>query len=177
MTCSFRSGRLAFFSSLRCLLMAILVVGVGHATIARADGADSDVPEVKYRQTLMSGVGSNMGGIGDILKNGLMLPGHVAAHAKMLAESAQLIAPAFKKNVATEMTDAKPEIWQDWAKFEKAIATFEQAARDMAAAAEGGDGAAIGSAVKALGKSCGGCHKAFRKPKEESYHRKSSDKN
>jgi cytochrome c556 len=174
---SFSSGQSAFVPSLRCLLAAILIVGVGHATMALADGADSDAPEVKYRQTVMSNVGSNMAGIGDILKNGLMLPGQVAVHARLLAESAQLIAPAFKKNVATEMTDAKPEIWQDWAKFEEAITTFEKAAGDMAAAADGGDGAAIGAAVKALGKSCGGCHKAFRKPKEESYHRKSSDKN
>lgn len=152
----------------------MLIVGVGLATVARADGPASESPDVKYRQTLMSNVGSNMGAIGDILKNGLMLPGHVAVHANLLAESAQLIGPAFKKNVATELTDAKPEIWEDWAKFEAAIADFEKAARDLAAAAEGNDMAAVGSATKALGKSCGGCHKPFRKPKEESYHRKNS---
>ena len=176
MTRSFHSVHSDLLPSLRCLLTAILILGVGHATVAHADGEANDSPDVKYRQTLMSNVGSNMGAIGDILKNGLMLPGHVAVHASLLADSAQLIGPAFKKNVATEMTDAKAEIWEDWAKFEKAIADFEKAARDMAAAADGGDGAAIGAAVKALGKSCGGCHKPFRKPKEESYHRKSSDK-
>jgi len=174
---SFHSALVPSFRTLSfVLLIALIVVGLGHATIASADGPKADSPDVKYRQTVMSNVGSNMGAIGDILKNGLVLPGHVAVHASLLAESAQLIGPAFKKNVATEMTDAKPEIWQDWAKFETAIADFEKAARELAAAAESGDMAAVGPAVKALGKSCGGCHKPFRKPKEESYHRKSSDK-
>jgi cytochrome c556 len=30
----------------------------------------------------------------------------------------------------------------------------------------------LGARVKALGKSCGGCHETFRKPKEESYKNK-----
>ena len=177
-----RSLHLMFLPSLRSvvcvrhLLVTIVIASLGIATVANADGPVNDSPDVKYRQTLMSNVGSNMGGIGDILKNGLMLPGHVGVHATLLAESAQLIGPAFKKNVDTEMTDAKAEIWQDWTKFEAAIADFEKAARDLATAAEGGDSKAIGPAVKALGKSCGGCHKAFRKPKEESFRRMSSDK-
>ena len=162
--------------TLRYIVTVLMIIGFGQATLARADGPVNDSPDVKYRQTVMSNIGSNMGGIGDILKNRLNLPGHIAVHAKNMADTAQLIGPAFKKNVKTDATDAKPEIWQDWPGFETAIADFEQAARDMAAAAESGDAAAVGVAVKALGKSGGGCHKPFRKPKEESYHRMSGEK-
>ncbi len=159
---------------LRVFFTVVLIAAFGQAGAASADSEVNDSPDVKYRQTLMSNVGSNMGAIGDILKNRLELPGHVAVHAGLLAESAQLIGAAFKKNVATDATDAKPEIWQDWEKFEMAIADLEKAARGLAAAAAGNDPAAVGPAVKALGKSCGGCHKPFRKPKEESFRRMQS---
>jgi cytochrome c556 len=86
-----------------------------------------------------------------------------------MALAAKLMAPAFEQKVAAGKTDAKPEIWSDWPKFEKAVADYEKAAQNLAAAAQGGDPAATGGAVKALGDSCGGCHEKFRKPKEESY--------
>jgi len=159
----------------RLLGAALVVLGLALASQAAADsheGGGSDEPTIKYRQSVMSIVGTNMGAIGDILKNQLALPGAVAVHANLMAETAQLIAPAFKKQVTTGATDAKPKIWQDRAKFEKAIASYEEAARGLAAAASGPDPAAIGPAMKKLGKSCGGCHKPFRKPKEESYKRK-----
>jgi len=162
-------------SVLRTLFVMILIASFGQTTLARADSDENAPADVKYRQTLMSNIGSNMGAIGDILKNGLDLPGHIAVHASNMAKSAPLIGPAFKKNVPTEATDAKPEIWQDWAKFEMAIADYEKAARDLASAAETNDMKTMVPLVKALGKSCGGCHKSFRKPKEESFHRSSSD--
>ena len=148
-------------------LTTLLLVGV-----AQADGHEKDAARLKYRQSLMSIVGTNMGAIGDIMKNQLALPGAIANHAGQMAESAALIAPAFEKQITDGPTDAKPEIWQDWAKFEKAIADYAEAARGLQTAAAGADPAAVGPAMKALGKSCGGCHKPFRKPKEESYKNK-----
>jgi len=137
--------------------------------LARAQAAPADDVAIEYRQYLMSAVGFNMGAIGTILKNQLPLPGAVANHAHQLADSAKLIAPAFRQKASAGKTDAKPEIWSDWAKFEAAIADFEKAANGLATAAQGSDGAAIGAAVRALGDSCTGCHDPFRKPKEQSY--------
>lgn len=160
-------GRRSLAPALILFLLASL-----HGTNAGADAAENAPPEVQYRQTLMSIVGSNMGAISDIMKNRLDLPGHIAVHAGEMADSAQLIAAAFKKNVSTGWTDAKPDIWTDWKGFESAIADFEKAARDLEAAARGSDPGAVGPAMKALGKSCGGCHKPYRKPKEESFKNK-----
>jgi cytochrome c556 len=147
----------------------------GSAGVANADshGADSEASgEIKYRQSLMEGVGSNMAAIGDILKNQLDLPGHVQNHASQLALAADLVAAAFKNGSAEGPTDAKAKIWTDWKGFEAAIADFDTAARNLESAAASGDPAAVGPAVKALGKSCGGCHKPYRNSKEESYKNK-----
>jgi cytochrome c556 len=153
----------------------ITAVGLGLASEGRADQSEMDDAYVKYRQTVMEGIGNNMGAIGDILKNRLMLPGHVANHAQQLAESSELIAAAFKQKTQSTETDAKVEIWKDWTKFEAAIADFAAAAKDLQAAASGSDASAVGPAVKVLGKSCGGCHKSFRKPKEESFRKMKLD--
>lgn len=157
--------------SLRVLLFVFLTLAMALASgsLATADDHEASQAQVEYRQKLMSVIGTNMGAISDILKNRLAVPGAVANHANQMADAAALIAPAFKKELIQGATDAKPEIWSDWAGFEAAIADYESAARVLAAAAEGDDPGAVGSAMRGLGKSCGGCHKPFRKPKEESY--------
>ena len=111
---------------------------------ASAQAAPSDKAVIEYRQLVMSGVGSNMGAIGGILKNQLVLPGAIAIHAQQMADGAKLIGPAFKAKVIAGKTDAKAEIWSDWAKFEKSIADYEKAATGLAAAARGSDPAAVG---------------------------------
>jgi len=170
-----RTTRFTSSSLIRSTIAAILFVSFGLASGVQADDDENTAPMVGYRQKLMSVVGGNMAAMGDIMKYRLVLPGHVAVHASQMANMAQLIAPAFKENVATDATDAKPEIWQDWAKFETKIADFEEAARNLEAAASGPDPAAVGPAMKALGKSCGGCHETFRKPEEESFKNESDD--
>jgi cytochrome c556 len=149
------------------------LAGSFAAPVVRAEGAPgASSPEkavIEYRQMVMGAIGSNMGAIGGILKNQLALPGAVANHAQQMADAAKLIGPAFKQKVFAGKTDAKAEIWKDWAKFERAISDYEKAATALASAAKGSDPAATGAAVKALGESCGGCHDSFRKPKEESF--------
>ena len=156
---------------LRSMRSALFVLSISLivAPVAFADGHEQDEVHVKYRQTVMSGIGSNMSAIGSIMKNQLEMPGAIANHADQMADAAALIAPAFKKQITAGANDAKPAIWKDWAKFEAAIQTYKEAARGLATAAAGSDPQAVGPAVRKLGKSCGGCHKTFRKPKEESY--------
>src|SRR6056297_1838400 len=95
-------------------LMSLLMAGM-----SQADQHEKKAAQLGYRQSLMSIVGTNMGAIGDIMKNQLELPGAIANHAGQMADGAVLIAPAFETKITAGPTDAKPEIWQDWAKFEK----------------------------------------------------------
>jgi cytochrome c556 len=61
-------------------------------------------------------------------------------------------------------TKAKPSIWTDKAGFDKFAADMAAAAEPLAQAAQSGDKAAFASAFQTLGKSCGGCHKAYAYP-------------
>jgi len=163
-----------FFRFAPFLIAIGLLVGSSSAALAdgHGDHSEKDAAHTKYRQSVMGAIGSHMGSLGGIMKNGLVLPGHVEAHAGLLAENAKLVAAAFKHQSSKGATDAKPNIWTDWSGFEEDIADFEKAARDLEAAAASGDRKAVGPAMKALGKSCGGCHESYRKPKEESYKNK-----
>lgn len=149
-------------------LCALALFGLAGPAAHAAD----DQVYIDYRQTVMSGVGAHMGGISDILKNGLPLTANIEHHASALAESSKLIAAAFEKKVVAGPTDAKPEIWQQREKFDEGIAKMQSEAEALAATVREGRMDELGARVKALGKSCGGCHETFRKPKEESYKNK-----
>lgn len=150
------------FLVLAALCLTVLVTGVS---------AQDDQAFLTYRQKVMQSIGGNMGAIGAILKNKLPHQKNIAAHARGIQIASMLIESAFKKEIAEGRTDAKPEVWQDWDKFVAAAQKLRDESRQLAVVAQSGDMAAIGAQVKAVGKSCGGCHKPFRKPKEERFQR------
>jgi cytochrome c556 len=59
-------------------------------------------------------------------------------------------------------TEALPAIWQNWDTFNGILVKAATAATAMKTAAEAGDAAAYGAAVKAVGATCGECHQTFR---------------
>lgn len=63
-------------------------------------------------------------------------------------------------------TRAKPEIWSDWAGFTAQAKALEDAGAALIAAVEAGDRAALGAALDQAGKTCSGCHKPYRAPKD-----------
>lgn len=157
---------------LACLALAAALL-VPLATAAQTD-AGADGGALRYRQKVMSAVGADMGAIGDLMKYGLPFPpAHVAAHARSIASHAELAVAAFERKVVEGPTDAKPEVWEQPDRFREKMDAMKAEAEKLAtlAGGEGATPAAIGAQVKALGESCGSCHDAFRKPKEESYKR------
>jgi cytochrome c556 len=72
-----------------------------------------------------------------------------------------LFLPGTSKADRPGKTVAKPDIWQDRARFQTAFDDWRAAVAALAEVA--GDGQpALAAAVGGLGKSCGGCHKPFR---------------
>jgi len=134
--------------------------------------AQSDQGFIAYRQKVMASNGDNMAAIGEIMKNGLPLSKNIVTHAANIEQTMLLAASAFEKNISAGPTDAKSEIWADWKKFAAAADATADKASALSRVASSSDMAAIGAAVKALGGTCGDCHKQFRKPKEESYKNK-----
>ena len=148
------------------LFILICLVGLPTGVMAQDDAAF-----LQHRQKVMQAIGGHMGAIGAILKNKLPYQGTIAAHAQGLQMTSTVIEDAFKKKITEGRTDSKPDIWQDWEKFAAAAKKMGEESGKLAQVAQSGDMAAIGAQVKAVGKSCGGCHKPFRKPKEERFKR------
>ena len=118
---------------------------------------------IKYRQNVMKSTAGHMGAIVDILKNGLPLEAHVADHARSMLQNSRMTLSMFPKGSGKGRTKAKLAIWENWSKFESAVQDFERESAKLAKVAESGDMEALAKQVRATGKTCGGCHRNFRK--------------
>jgi len=148
---------------------ATLALVTAGSTLAWA--ADDPANVVKYRQTFMKANGAHLGMIGAALKGEVSFTDQIAPNAQALAllaegmaANAQQMFPEGSDEAAGLKTAALPAIWQNWAGFEEAVQRFQQEATKLAEVAQGGDMAAIGQQLGALGKNaCGACHSDFRK--------------
>ncbi len=156
-------------TSIRQNLWKLLLLAACLCFIASAAQAQRDNAFIKNRQSLMKAQVGSIKMIGHILKNKAPYKNNIVTHAKIMEEKARLFADAFKKEITAGKTDARPEIWKNWATFTAAAKAHAQESAKLADVAKSGDVAAIGAQVKKVGMSCGACHKLFRKPKEESY--------
>ena len=145
------------------LAVAVLATGALIAGPGGAVAADAD-KVIAYRKMVMGATGAHIGAIASVVKGETAYGAHVGDHARALAALARMMPDTFPEGTADGDTRAKPEIWQDWAKFTAAAKALETAAMDLAAVADSGDAAAIGQGLGAVGGTCGGCHKPFRKP-------------
>lgn len=119
---------------------------------------------IKYRQAVMTLMGSHFGRLGG------MAQGRIPFDATVAAENAQLVAMLSKLpfNSFGPGTDkalpnrAKPEVWSEAGKFKEAAEAFQAEASKLEAAGKSGDLAQIKAAVGAVGKTCKACHDAFQ---------------
>ncbi len=118
---------------------------------------------IKYRQNVMKSTAGHMGAIVDILKNGLPLEAHVSDHARSMLQNSRMTLSMFPKGSGKGRTKAKLAIWENLSKFESAVKDFERESAKLAKVAESGDMEALAKQVRATGKTCGGCHRNFRK--------------
>jgi cytochrome c556 len=138
-------------------LVAITLVG----SLATPSYANEDA--IKYRKGVMKAVGGTMGSLAAILK-GKAPMSHAPALTTAMVQLSNVAADVFPEGSGGEMTGAKDNIWTEKDKFQASVKAFQTAAMGISKAS--GDKAAFGKAFKALGGSCGGCHKPFRKPKK-----------
>lgn len=146
--------------------LALLTVG---STLAWAQDDPANV--VKYRQTFMKANSAHLGMIAAAIKGEVSLPAEIAPNAEalalmgeMLVANTQQMFPEGTDEAAGLKTSSLPAIWQNWAGFEEAAQRFQEEAAKLSEVAQGGDMAAIGQQLGALGKNgCGGCHSDFRK--------------
>lgn len=130
--------------------------------------ADKNEDVITYRKRVMKGNVANMGSIGDILKGKVSYKGLMVNYAKALNENAKTVAAVFKQDTrgTAKKTAAKDDIWENWGDFEKKANALVEASGAFVTAAQTGDMAKIGPAMKKMGGTCGSCHKAYRKKKK-----------
>lgn len=150
----------------------IVLAGAGFAVIAALAGpvelqaADDPANVIKYRKSVMGALGGHISAIGAVVKGEASYSQHVAAHAKALHATGLMLGDVFPEGTGEGKTRSLPAIWSEPAKFDSAVKDFQAATAKLAEVAEGGDMAAIGAALGAVGKGCGGCHKPFREEKK-----------
>jgi cytochrome c556 len=152
-------------------LMAALAMGILTAGTTDTAFAQSAGKVIKERRALMKSNGKSFKVIKAFLKSGKGSAADVQKAAMTLASNGGKIPGLYPKGTSSTdgvgKTRAKPAIWAKWADFEAAAGKLKAAGGNLAKVAAMGEAGAIKAAAGAIGKSCGGCHKPFRGPKQK----------
>lgn len=140
--------------------LAALMLCIGSTALAESTAKDM----IGYRKAVMSALGSHMGAISMLVRNKVDYP-HIADQANALAATAATMGEVFPAGSAEGDTDALAAIWEQEEDFQAKIEAAKEATSNFAAVAAGGDKAAIGKALGAVGASCKGCHDNYKQAK------------
>jgi cytochrome c556 len=130
-------------------LVRTLVVSVAVVVSAAVSAEPTDV--VKYRKAAMKANGGHMAAAGAIIQGKVEYKDQLAEHAAAL----------FPKGSDKE-TDAREEIWKNWAEFEKHSKDARDKSAAFAKAVAGKDMQAAAARYRELGGTCKACHQDFR---------------
>lgn len=154
------------------LVISGLVIGSlaacgGEVADAPDDGAAaSDAPPIiEERQANFEGIGDAFKVIRGQLEGDSPDFEAIGAAATDINERAQLITGHFPEGTSVDDgydTEALATIWEKPAEFEQAAQDLVDASAEFVTVAAGGDAAAVGEQVKALGGTCKACHDEFR---------------
>ena len=149
--------------------MKKLMLSAGLAAALAASAATNALAQakpdvlVKQRQAAMTLIGKYWGPLGGMAAGRVPFDKAVVArNAGYLEVLSQLPWDGFDASTQGEKSGALPEVWKDPAKFKAAGEAMHTEMAKVAAAAKGGDEAAIKAALGNAGKTCGGCHNTFR---------------
>jgi cytochrome c556 len=137
-------------------IAALMSLGV-VASVAQEFVAPTTIEEaMAAREILMKQNGA-------LLKSAGALSGAEAEAAmQSLVANFTHIPDVFPEGSNIGDSEALPAIWENWDAFTAIAETGRAAAADGLVAAQAGDAAAYSAAIKAIGGTCGTCHKQFR---------------
>lgn len=147
------------------ILVGAVMMALGATGVAIAHISADQLPAgpIRDRHELMEGIGKNAKTIGDAMKSGKFEPVGPAADA--IHTSAGKVLALFPKGSTHEHSRAKPEIWQQWDKFESGVQALATASAELAAAAKAGSG--VPDAAQKMFGTCKACHDQFRVPEKK----------
>ena len=148
-----------------CLLVAAGAGLVFGSTIAVA-AASSPGESIEQRQTNYKRMGTALKMLKDELASDTPSARKIQAAAKLLDATAKLqpyLFPAGSGPSSGIKTDALPNIWTERADFDAAMKNLIAQSSKLVTVADGGSKADITAQYRETGKTCGACHRQFRK--------------
>jgi cytochrome c556 len=152
-----RIGALALAGFLSLAALGAISVTAQDVVVDPAIATMTPEQLVDARQAAMK----QNGGILKELGGGLAGADAVAA-ADTLIQNFTNLPALFAEGSVVGDSKALPLIWEEKEAFDAIFAQAKEHATAIRAAAEGGDAAAIGEGVKAIGGLCGQCHSKYR---------------
>lgn len=141
---------------------AATIAAVAFAVPAMAQFKNAD-ESIKYRQSVFTVMGQHFSQIGAMANGRAPFDAQkVKADAALVLSLSQLPWVAFGAGTDLGNTKAKPEIWQEQAKFKAAGDKAMSELARLDAAAKTGNVDQIKAAFGAAGQSCKACHDVYR---------------
>lgn len=149
-------------AALSTLALGALLAGPFTAQAQQAQFAKPE-DAVKYRQSVLSVMGTHFGRIGAVVKGEKPYDKNtVMADAALVEILSKLPWSAFPPGSDLMESKAKPEIWKQMPKFKDYSEKMQKAVANLSTAAKSGDLNKIKVAFGAAGKSCKACHDDFK---------------
>lgn len=145
----------------RIMMSVVLVAGIAGIAYAQfSKPADA----IKYRKAAMFLIGQHFGPMGAIVKGKQAYDQkEFLRHALLVQSLSTMTWDAFLvPGSDTGDTRLKPSALSNQAGFMKAAQDFEDQAKKLVEAAQGGELQAIRGRFGSTAQTCGGCHKPFR---------------
>ncbi|WP_417670022.1 c-type cytochrome [Roseibium sp.] len=147
------------------LAVALIAGGAGvSAHVAMAHGGAKGI--VKERMDAMGDLAKTMKQVGGMLRGKVPYdPTEIAQAAERLKQhGGSEMTKLFPDGSLEAPSEAKPEIWANWQKFEAFANDLSEKAGALKAASM--DQSAVPAAFGAVGKTCKACHEEFRLKKD-----------
>jgi cytochrome c556 len=138
----------------------------GGVLLAAPASAQFAKPEdaIKYRKSAMTLMGSHVGRIAAVVRGDRPFnAAEVQANAAVIETISHLPFDAFGPGTDKGDTRAKPDIWQNAAKFKSHSEDLQKATAALASASKSGSLDPVKAAFGGVGKVCKACHDDFRK--------------
>jgi cytochrome c556 len=158
--------------SQRAALIAVLVFPIFACSqqAAPTAAAVDDSPEgqaFQYRTSLMHAVAWKVGKLRGMAQGDIPVDNTAALkHARDVAVIGGMMAEGFIPNSTVAGSGALPEIWTNFPDFEQKAKDLETAATALADATQANGFEASKGMVQAVGQTCGGCHRPYRRREE-----------
>ena len=160
------SAKFAVIVGLLLPLMACQQSGSGGQAAAPED----DSPEhqaFEFRTGLMDAVSWKVGRLRAMAMGEVPVDNAVALKdARDVATIAGMLPEGFIPNSAVAGSAALPEIWMNFSDFQQKAMDLQNAATALADATQAQGFDAAKGMVQAVGQSCGGCHRPYRRRQE-----------